>query len=564
MISSFVQLNYCYEYLVEQIPMGLLLYSHLVPAAVAAIFGIFVMYKAKNLLSFTLFVICTSFAVWCLLDLASWFAFLGSEVTMFTWSLVDLFGLVFFFFSYYFMYVFAAKKDLPFWHKALATAVVLPTVVWTFFGSNLESFDANICEAIERESVTVYPYYVEAIFIIAVISLATYFYRKTKDKVHKREILLAGTGIGLFLVFFFSATLSVNLLLNYDIVEYAYNFEIYGLFGMPILLIALAYLVVKYKAFDVKLVGAQALVTSLVVLIAAQLLFIQGGPSRILNILTIVIASIFGYFLVKGVKKEILQREKIEKLADDLKKANIRLTELDRQKSEFVSFATHQLRSPLTAMKGYASLILEGEMGPVEPQAREAVSRIFESTNTLAAIVDDYLNITRIELGSMKYAFETIDLKTLVEDVVGELKPNIDKSVNVKFSFTAENSGTDYRTTADRDKLKQVIANLIDNSLKYTPKGSVSVTLGLDRTDHKFVFKISDTGIGIATETLPHLFTKWSRAGNANKTNIRGTGLGLFVAKEIITAHHGTIRAESAGEGKGSSFIVELEPFAKA
>jgi signal transduction histidine kinase len=176
--------------------------------------------------------------------------------------------------------------------------------------------------------------------------------------------------------------------------------------------------------------------------------------------------------------------------------------------------------------------------------------------------VDDYLNLTRIELGSMKYAFETIDAKELVEAVIAEIKPNIDKT-GLKFSFEAQ-KGVDFRTTADRDKLKQVIANLIDNSLKYTPSGSMNVTLTFDRKIHKFIFKVSDTGVGISPETIPRLFQKFSRAENANKTNIKGTGLGLYVAKEIIEAHHGTIRAESPGEGKGASFIVELEPFAKA
>ena len=250
-------------------------------------------------------------------------------------------------------------------------------------------------------------------------------------------------------------------------------------------------------------------------------------------------------------------------MATDLEKANKRLIELDRQKSEFVSFATHQLRAPLTAMKGYASLILEGDMGVIQPETKEAVERIFESSNTLASIVDDYLNITRIELGTMKYAFETLNFQTLIEDVIAEIKPNIDKVKTISFSFKADPKGTDYRITADRDKLKQVIANLIDNSLKYTPKGKIDVSLDYDKKGHKFVFMVHDTGIGIAPETLPYLFNKFTRAGNANKTNIKGTGLGLFVAKEMVTAHYGTIRAESPGEGKGSSFIVELDPFAK-
>lgn len=560
MLTSFIQLNYCYEYLLNQIPVGLLLYSHLVPAIVAAIFGIFVLYKVRNLMSVTLFVICISFALWCFLDLASWFAFLGSDITMFTWSLVDLLGLVFFSFSYYFLYVFITKNDMPLLHKILSAVIVLPTAVWTFFGSNLLKFDSNICEAIERESVTVYPYYVEAIFLIAVVILTVVYFRRTKDRVHRREIALAGTGIALFLGFFFSATLSVNLLVNYDIVEYAYNFEIYGLFGMPILLIALVYLVVKYKAFNVRLIGAQALVVSLVVLIGSQFFFIQNSASRILNVLTLVVSIVFGYFLVVGVKKEVESREKIEKLAGELKKANTRLLELDKQKSEFVSFATHQLRAPLTAMKGYTSLILEGEMGATTNQVREAVGRIYDSSKTLTNIVDDYLNISRIELGTMKYSFEVLNLKDLVESVIGELKPNIDRSgLAFAFSQVPADPKERFMVHADKDKLKQVVANLIDNSVKYTPKGSLEVGLLKSASDRKIVFSVKDTGVGIAPAVMPKLFQKFIRADNANKQNIYGTGLGLFVAKEIVSAHKGRIWAESDGEGKGSTFYLELE-----
>ncbi|MFA6432362.1 MAG: HAMP domain-containing sensor histidine kinase [Candidatus Paceibacterota bacterium] len=270
---------------------------------------------------------------------------------------------------------------------------------------------------------------------------------------------------------------------------------------------------------------------------------------------------VFGIWLVKNVYNEIAQREKIEMLASNLEKANSRLQDLDKQKSEFVSFATHQLRAPLTAMKGYASLLIDGDMGKLPAEAKLGVGRIYESSSTLANIVDDYLNISRIELGTMKYTFETISLKDMVENVIAELKPNIEKS-KLAFTFRAEDDKAGYSIRADKDKLKQVIANLIDNSVKYTPSGSVKVTLSRDVAGRKIVFKLQDTGIGIDPQVLPLLFQKFTRANNANKVNIKGTGLGLFVAKEIVAAHKGTIRVESPGEGRGSTFIVELEPAA--
>ena len=326
--------------------------------------------------------------------------------------------------------------------------------------------------------------------------------------------------------------------------------------------IVIGYTMLRYKLFDVKVIATELLIGTLWVILLFRTVLANNAQDQFIDATILTLTVFFGILLIRNIYREITQRERIEKLAVDLEAANVRLTELDRQKSEFVSFATHQLRAPLTAMKGYASMIMDGDMGDLSTEAKLGVSRIYDSAQTLATIVDDYLNITRIELGTMKYTFETIDWKTLIEDILEELRPNIEKS-KLDFTFKTDDDATDYRITADREKFKQVITNLIDNSMKYTPKGSVALSLSFDHSNHKFVFKISDNGIGIAPEVLPHLFMKWSRAGNANKTNIKGTGLGLYVAKEIVTAHHGTIRAESAGEGKGSTFIVEMEPFGK-
>jgi signal transduction histidine kinase len=388
-------------------------------------------------------------------------------------------------------------------------------------------------------------------YIIACLVLYIRAYVKSTDRIFRaqiRNIFLASLiGFGGGITNFLPQIINTYPFGNYFVLLYLF-FMSYG--------------VLKYKLLSAKMISAQLFAGATVLVFLFNLLQAGTMQARAVDLLLLILVVLFSILLVRGVYEEVSQREKIEKLATDLEKANVRLTELDREKSEFVSFATHQLRSPLTAMKGYASMILDGDMGEMSKDVKQGVSRIFDSSNTLMNIVNDYLNITRIELGSMKYAFETIDLKTLIEDTIAELKPNIEKS-GLTFSFKAENHDIDWRVTADRDKLKQVIANLIDNDIKYTPKGSVAVTLCFNRARHKFVLTLKDTGIGIDPEILPHLFQKWSRAGNANKTNIKGTGLGLFVAKEMINAHNGTIKAESDGEGKGSTFIVELDPFGK-
>ncbi len=385
------------------------------------------------------------------------------------------------------------------------------------------------------------------------ILFRTYFITKDRDKKGQLLYIIISCVLG------FGGVIT-DFPLWWDI-----NIPPYGNFLAAVFPLLLGYSILKYKLFNVRAIVSEILVFFISIVLLIEAILSVSVLEAVVKFSVFIIVSIFGYILIRSVYREISQREKIEKLATDLQKANDRLLELDRQKSEFVSFATHQLRAPLTAMKGYASLILEGDLGAISDQLRQAISRIFESSKTLANIVDDYLNLTRIELGTMKYAFDTVDLKTVVEDVIGELGPNIKKD-GLEFTFKAEDMGDqwDWRVTADRDKLKQVIANLVDNSIKYTLQGWVHVTLSFDRPKHKFLFRVEDNGIGIASETLPLLFNKFSRAGNANKTNIKGTGLGLFVAKQIIDSHHGAIYATSPGEGKGSTFTVELEPFAKA
>ncbi|MBX4197787.1 HAMP domain-containing histidine kinase [Candidatus Parcubacteria bacterium] len=238
-----------------------------------------------------------------------------------------------------------------------------------------------------------------------------------------------------------------------------------------------------------------------------------------------------------------------------LSSANDRLKELDQLKSEFVSLATHQIRAPLTAIKGYISMIHEGDYGPVSKEVTDALKIVFESTNNLVTIVGDFLDVSRIEQGKMKYDFTEFNIEELVKQVITEYKPNIDR-IGLALHYDAP-TGKNFMVNGDRGKIKQIIGNIIDNSIKYTPKGEINVSLS--ENNAKILIKIADTGVGIPPKTMPLLFQKFTRAKNANEANILGTGLGLYVAKMMIEAHKGKIWATSEGEGKGSQFYIGLD-----
>ncbi|MFA6571372.1 MAG: ATP-binding protein [Bacteroidota bacterium] len=520
-------------------------------------FGCLVYFNNKDKIGKVFLAFSFSFAFWTI-PYAIWLAQSDPTDALF-WARVLNLGATFIPILYIHWVVLVLKKVKE--HRKLLSVGYIATIIYAFF-----SFSPLYIDRVA--SVGQFPFWPQANFLYisflftillpffgyGIYLLAkAYFSRKTDEmlKVQSKYMLIGSI----------MSTVggTANFFLMFGIPFIAPQFTLLTIFQSMFW----AYGSLQHKIFNVKTIATEILVSGLWIFILVRTVMFEKRTDQLIEGILLLVTIVFGIYLIKSVNSEVKTREKVELLAEDLQKANVHLLDLNRQKSEFVSFATHQLRAPLTAMKGYASLILEGDMGEVSAKVREGVSRMYESTNTLVSIVNDYLNLSRIELGSMKYAFETIDLRVLIEDTIAEIKPNIEKT-GIAFSFHADGGGIDYRITADKDKLKQVIANVLDNSLKYTPRGSITASLSLDKNTHKFVFSVKDTGVGIARETLPLLFKKFSRAENANKTNIRGTGLGLYVAKQMIEAHHGTIRAESEGEGKGSTFTVELEPFAKA
>ena len=188
MINSFESIHYCYISLINQMSVGLLMYAHIPAALLAIFFGIFILYKTKNKIGVTFFIVCMSFAVWCFLDLSTWFAF-SAAITMFTWSLLDFFALTMFLFSYYFLYVFIKGEDLPDWQKISGIILLLPTAIWTFLGLGLISYNSNYCTAAQDDFIAIFTNYIEAVIIVVILIFIISQYKKTSDLISKKKIL---------------------------------------------------------------------------------------------------------------------------------------------------------------------------------------------------------------------------------------------------------------------------------------------------------------------------------------------------------------------------------------
>jgi len=337
------------------------------------------------------------------------------------------------------------------------------------------------------------------------------------------------------------------------------NYAWIGPTATIIMVVIITAAILKQRLFNVKLIATQLFIFSLWILLLVRA-FISGSIiDQFVNWGSFVGTVVIGTFLIRSVIKEVSQREKIEKLAEDLGKANERLKELDKQKTEFVSIASHQLRSPLTAIKGYSSMLLEGSFGKVPTKAQGAIDVIFQSSQKMIGVIEDFLNITRIELGRMKYEMSDIDVGTLAKQVAEEQRQQVTKN-GLKLEF--EDDGNDHNVYADLGKINQVFNNIIDNASKYTKEGWIKVrveNLTNQAGEEVVRFSVKDSGVGIEKETLPKLFEKFVRAYDAGKVNLIGTGLGLYVAKQIVEGLGGKIWAESEGKGKGSTFIVEFK-----
>jgi signal transduction histidine kinase len=266
------------------------------------------------------------------------------------------------------------------------------------------------------------------------------------------------------------------------------------------------------------------------------------------------LVHIFGILLIRSVRKEVEQRERLEVLTKELAAANERLKELDKLKSEFLSFASHQVKSPMAAVKGYATLIYDGTFGLVPDKVKEVTHKIKASADRMIALVDNLLDLRKIEEGKMEYDFVEVEVAKFVSEIVEELSP-LASDKKLELSFEGEPSGI--KIKADAQKLRQVIQNLIDNAAKYTQAGWVRVSVNPDQDKKNVLITVADSGLGISKELLPNLFQQFRRDTQHAKA-IKGTGLGLYIAKEIVTAHSGEIWAESEGEGKGSRFFVKV------
>ena len=242
-------------------------------------------------------------------------------------------------------------------------------------------------------------------------------------------------------------------------------------------------------------------------------------------------------------------RSKVEVATYKLRSTNEKLKKLDETKDEFISMASHQLRTPLTSVKGYLSMVLEGDAGPLKPQQEELLKQSYMSSQRMVNLIADLLNLSRLNTGKFVIDAKPTDLRVIVDQEVAQLRESAKaKSITLTWDIPQTFS----LVGLDEGKMHQVVMNFIDNAIYYTPEGG-TIAVGLTETATAVEFRVKDSGIGVPRALQRHLFTKFYRADNARRMRPDGTGLGIYMAKKVIAAQGGSVIFESE-EGKGSTF----------
>jgi PAS domain S-box-containing protein len=296
--------------------------------------------------------------------------------------------------------------------------------------------------------------------------------------------------------------------------------------------------------------------------LAGQILSEQGELMWVVTILHDLTEAIDKARLYEQLKQasEELERKVQEatgELADQnelLRRQHIALEQASALKSQFLANMSHEFRTPLNAILGYTHMLLNGVTGPVSDTQRKSLTRIDSNSRHLLALINDILDITRIEAGRMPLNLTTFKIPELGEEVMSELEPIIKRS-NLTVRSTMPRSLP--RLKSDRQKVKQIVLNLLSNALKFTPAGSVTIGASYDGRTRLMAIAVRDTGVGIAPEDQVKVFEDFRQLDNSPARGYGGTGLGLSICRRLSQMLGGTIDLESAA-GEGSTFTLRL------
>jgi signal transduction histidine kinase len=468
------------------------------------------------------------------------------------YSAVALCFLSFYYFSVHFPIELKERKLIDFSIYFLGFVFLILSI-----SSNWIIKDVNLLSdgSIKMQTGFLGNYFYLYTFIVTINIIYSYFKRYSSlDSDIKLKVKFFIIGTSLWALF--------NVIFNIIVSVFGNNYRYtqLGDFSAIFFIGFTAYAILKHQLFNIKVIATETIVVLLSIGLLVETFLSNTVGEGLIKAVVWILATYGGYRLIKSVKLEIQQAEdlravtkKLESTNKDLNVANEELKKLDKTKDEFISVASHELNTPLAAIEGYLSMILDEHMAKVDTKAKEYLKRAYQSSKRLAALIMDLLNVSRIEQGRIHLQYVETNICDLIEEVVHELEIKADqKKIKISFACPAKEIP---KTWLDQARFHEIITNLTGNAIKFTEKGGVVVSASMK--DDKVTICIKDNGIGIAKENLEKLFHKFSQV-NREEYEKQGSGLGLYISRSYVELMNGRISAESEGEGKGTSFFVEI------
>lgn len=510
----------------------LLYYSYfgsLIPSILIALFVFFS--GRKHLANRLLLLMVASFSGWIFFNLVTWATELPA-MTMFAWSFLIILEPLVYFFALYFVYVMIFEKDFSFWQKALFASPLFITFLLTPTKFGLLGYDLSNCDRAAIEGIiATYGYALEFVYILLIVGFFGYFWLKTKDGIARRRATLVTIGVVLFLLSFSAGNILEVFTENWLIGQY-------GLFGAPIFVGFLAYSMVKYKTFNIKVLGSHVLVIALWVLVLSMFFVRSIENMKYVIAGTLVLVTIFGFQLIRSVKQ--LEQQKVR-----LQKAN------DQQQS-LMRFINHQVKGFFNRTRIIFDALRSNEYGELPPQARELVETGFATDTEAINMVRSLLDAANLHDGTVEFKKIPLDFRALVSDITGQVQ-DVAKTKGLTLTVEAKDEA---RVFGDLTHLAQAVRNIIENAIQYTERGVVQVVLNTQQGNA--VLTVTDTGLGLTQDDMRRLFTQGGRGEEAKRRNVNSTGYGLYITKKIVSAHGGTVTVASPGRDKGSTFTIMI------
>lgn len=311
---------------------------------------------------------------------------------------------------------------------------------------------------------------------------------------------------------------------------------------------SVAYALFRYELFSVKVIATESFAFLLAIATAIQVLFSSSNAALVFHVSTFVLTLAFSILLVQSVIKEVKLREKIEA-------QERQLAAINRQQVALLHFISHEVKGSLNKAQAVFAGLFEGDFGELPESARTISRGALGEVGKGITMVMDLLAASDLKKGTVSFEMKEFDCLATVRQAVDNARLMAkDKGLHVELVSPPTAA---IRIRGDEQKLmRHVFRNLLENAIRYTPSGFVRASL--TRAGSVVRFAVEDSGVGITPEDMQRLFTEGGHGKDSIKVNVDSTGFGLFIAKQVVDAHHGKIWAESAGAGKGSRFVVEL------